>query len=123
MKMKTEKYYKIKDLPFNKVIFWSYDFDKSELSLFLIMISVIEKGDLGDLFMLFKIFSFQELHETYFNEIRPMLSGEDKKYYKFRPDMKPDMKSVRLMDMIFKAIKEIKGRQINIINKSNLNVA
>ena len=56
--MKTEKYYKIKDLPFNKVLFWSYDFDKSELSLFLIMISVIEKGDLVDLFMLFKIFSF-----------------------------------------------------------------
>ncbi len=37
--------------------------------------------------------------------------------------MKPDIKSVRLMDMIFKAIKEIKGRKINIIKKSNFNVA
>ena len=108
-----EKYYKLKALPLNlnKVFFWSYDKDKAELPLSLIMEPVIKKGNLEDLYALFNIFPLEELKTTYISEIRPVLSGEDKEYYKLRPFAKPDKQSVWLMDLLFKTAKEIKLRK------------
>jgi hypothetical protein len=110
MKNRDEKYYKLKDLPLNKVFFWSYDKEKAELPLSLIMETVIRKGNLEDLYVLFNIFPLEELKKTYISEIRPVLSGEDKEYYKLRPFAKMDKQSVWLMDLLFKTEEEIKLR-------------
>ncbi|MCL4496859.1 MAG: hypothetical protein M1412_00660 [Deltaproteobacteria bacterium] len=107
MLMETEKSYKLKDLPLNKVFFWSYDKEKADLPLSLIMEPVIKKGNLEDLYLLFNTFPLEELKKAYFNEIRPVLSGENKEYYRLRPSVKPNKQSVWLMDILFKAAKEM----------------
>ena len=111
IKSKDEKYYKLKDLPLNKIFFWSYDKEKAELPLSLIMQSVISKGNLEDLYALFNIFPLEELKAAYVSEIRPILSGEDKEYYMLRPFAKTDKQSVWLMDLLFKIEEEIKSRE------------
>ena len=106
--METAKYYKLKDLPLDKVFFWSYDKEKAELPLSLIMEPIIEKGNMEDLYALFNIFPLKELRDAYFSDLRPVLSGENKDYYKLRPTAKPDKQSVWLMDLLFKTAAEMK---------------
>lgn len=97
------KEYKLKDLPFDRVFFWSYDFDNAKLPLSEILWIIIKKGDIPDLIMLFKAFPVEDMKKIYMKKIRPILSGEDKKFYNLRPDAKPDTNTARLMDTIFKA--------------------
>lgn len=97
-----EKLYKLKDLPVDKVFFWSYDFENAKLPMSEIIWKVIEKGDIDDLVVLLRIFPEPEIKKIYIDEIRPILSGGDKEYYKLRPGAKTDNNTVWLMDTIFR---------------------
>lgn len=102
-----EKYYKLNELPIDKIYFWSYDKEKAEMPLSSIIEPIIKKGELKDLYALFNIFPLEELKASYFNKIRTILSNEDKQYYKLRPKALPDMQTVFIMDTLFQAAEEI----------------
>ena len=100
--MKT--YYKLKDLPFSKRYFWSYDFNKAELPIGVIIEQIIIYGDLGDHLNLFNVFPKEDVFSSYYNEIRPRLLGNDKKFLQERPGATPKIEGIRrikYMDLIF----------------------
>lgn len=104
--METIRYYKLKDLPFSKRYFWSYDFNKAELPLSVIMEHIIRYGDLDDHLNIFRIFPKNDIFSTYYNKIRPRMIGEDKVFLKERPGAIPnksDIRKIRYMDLIFEA--------------------
>lgn len=65
------KVYKLKDLPFNKGYFWSYDFENASLPLSVIVSHVIENGTLESLIDLIKIFDRNEVFDIYNKIFRP----------------------------------------------------
>ena len=95
------KEYKLRDLPFDAVFFWSYDFDNAKLPLSKILWIIMKKGNIDDLIMLFKVFSVEDVKRIYYREIRPILSGENKEYYELRPEAKPDKNTVWLNGYYF----------------------
>ncbi|MCL5673280.1 MAG: hypothetical protein M1407_01500 [Deltaproteobacteria bacterium] len=102
------KEYKLKDLPFSRQYFWSYShaWDRVSLPLPLIMEQLIRYGRFKDHLNLFIYFPYDELRDTYFNKIRPVMSGE----IKLRPDMIPtemDLKNVKYMDYLFEVLKNV----------------
>ena len=101
--MKT--YYKLKDLPFSKRYFWSYDFDKTELPLSKIMEQLIRYGRFADHINLFRVFTYDKLEEAYYNEVRPIMSGE-KSFRSYVPT-KTDMKNIKYMDFLFGVLKDV----------------
>ena len=103
--MKTTKYYKLKDLPFSKKYFWSYDFDRTELPLSKIIEHLIRYGRFADHINLFKFFTYSELEKAYYNEIRPVMSGE--KYFRSYIPTKMDMKNINYMDFLFEVFKNV----------------
>lgn len=103
-KNNSESLYRLKDLPFNKRYFWSYNFEKAELPISVIMEHIIKYGDVEDHLNLFKIFPKKEVFNTYHNIIRPRMTGEDKLFLKGRPGAIPDkadIRKVKYMDLIF----------------------
>ena len=104
IKNNNEVLYGLKDLPFNKRYFWSYDFDKAELPVSVIMEHIIKYGELDDHLNLFKAFPKNEVFNAYYNIIRPRMMGEDKLFLKERPGAIPtktDIRKVKYMDLIF----------------------
>ncbi|MDA8053631.1 MAG: hypothetical protein M0012_05690 [Deltaproteobacteria bacterium] len=102
--METIKYYKLKDLPFSKRYFWSYDFNKAELPLAVIIEQIIKYGGFEDHLNLFKIFPKNDIFNIYYKEIRPHMLGEDKIFLRERPGAIPkisDIRRIRYMDLIF----------------------
>ncbi|MHB1646027.1 MAG: hypothetical protein ACYCSW_05890 [bacterium] len=97
--------YKLKDLPFPKQYFWSYDFNSAALPLSRIMEQLINYGNFEDHLNLFLTFPYNELKDTYLTEIRPMISGKRI----LRDGMqatKLDLRNVKYMDYLFEVFKE-----------------
>jgi hypothetical protein len=67
----TEKVYRLKDLPFNKGYFWSYDFKNASLPLSIIVYQVIENGSYESLIDLVTIFDKNEVFNIYNKTFRP----------------------------------------------------
>lgn len=65
------KEYKLKDLPFSKRYFWSYDFENASLPLSIIVSHVIENGTLESLIDLVTIFDKNEVLDIYNTTFRP----------------------------------------------------
>jgi hypothetical protein len=102
------KEYKLKDLPFPKQYFWSYShaWDRVSLPLSLIMEQLIRYGRFNDHLNLFIYFPYDELKDTYFTKVRPVMSGE----LKLRPDIiitEMDLRNVKYMDYLFEVLKNV----------------
>ncbi len=98
--------YKLKNTPFPKRYFWSYDFDRAELPLSIIIEQLINYGNFEDHLNLFLIFPYNELKDAYFNEVRPIMSGEKI----LRDGMRPtavDLRNVKYMDFLFEVLKNV----------------
>ncbi len=98
--------YKLKDTPFSKRYFWSYDFDRTELPLSRIVEQLINYGNFEDHLNLFLTFPYDKLRNAYFNEIRPVMSGEVILRDGMRPT-KSDLKNVKYMDFLFEVLKNV----------------
>jgi hypothetical protein len=107
-KNNSESLYRLKDLPFNKRYFWSYShaWDRASLPLYLIMEQLINYGKFEDHLNLFVYFPYEELKNTYFNKVRPALSGKIK-LRSFNPPTKMDLRNVRYMDYLFEVLKDV----------------
>ncbi len=99
------KEYKLKDLPFSKRYFWSYNFNKTELPLSRIIEQLINYGNFEDHINLFLTFPYNELKDAYLNEIRPVMSGKAILRDGMR-STKIDLRNVRYMDFLFEVFKE-----------------
>jgi|GEM_PF-5964669 len=98
------KLYQLKDLPFSKRYFWSYDFDRAKLPLSRIMEQLINYGNFEDHLNLFLTFPYNKLSDTYFNEVRPIMNGERI----LRDGMQTtaiDLRNVKYMDFLFEVFK------------------
>ena len=103
--MEKINYYKLKDLPFSKRYFWSYDFNKAELPLSKIMEQLIRYGRFADHINLFRVFPYSDLERVYYKEIRPVMSGE-KSFRSYIPT-KGDIKNINYMDFLFGVFKNV----------------
>lgn len=61
----SNKQYKLKNLPFNKGYFWSYDFENASLPLSIIATIIIENGNFESLLTLITIFDKNEVFDIY----------------------------------------------------------
>lgn len=100
--------YRMKDLPFPKMYFWSYShaWERVSLPLSLIMEQLIRYGSFKDHISLFVVFPYKELKDVYCNKIRPVMSGEITP----RPGMVPtkgDLRNVKYMDFLFEVLKDV----------------
>lgn len=86
---------KVKDLPFNRGYFWSYDWENGKLPLEVIVEQVLIYGELEDIFTLFSLFDSEQIKGIYYSKIRDKLITSNKSF------VTQDKALAKLLDIIF----------------------
>jgi hypothetical protein len=90
-----EKLYRLKDLPFNKGYFWSYDFENASLPFSVIVSQIVENGSYESLIDLVTIFDKKEVFDIYNKTLRPAC---------LKSNWLDDKNIVAFMDIFFDAV-------------------
>lgn len=73
---------RLKNLPFNRGYFWSYDWENGSLPLSVIVEQILIYGELDDIFNLFKLFGAERVKNVYYSKIRNKLIEKNKSFVK-----------------------------------------
>ncbi len=115
---------KITDLPaeVNKDHFWSYDKEKAELPLEIIIEHILKYGELEEIFAIFNFMDADEFMNIYRNKVRPIFEGkgvayilnsltaEEREIY-MRNNLGRSTGLVKLLDIILPTIYKIRRQE------------
>ena len=117
---------KITDLPaeVNKDHFWSYDKEKAELPVEIIIEHILKYGELEEIFAIFNFIDADEFMDIYRNKVRPIFEGkgvayilnsltaEEREIY-MRNNLDRSNGLVKLLDIILPTIYKVRRQDRN----------